>query len=480
MRVSLPSPSRPLRALVGCVIAIFLLGLAPTPASAQSGARAAIHVVAWGETLSTIAGQHGVSSQIIVEANSLTQPDQLAVGQQLVIPGAAAVFEPPRAAGTHVVQPGEGLYRIALQYGVTVDDLMAANGLSNPDQIYAGQVLVIPGAQAAPPVTSAPAATGGPVGAIHVVQPGETLFRISQQYGIPVSALSAANGLLNPAQIYVGQTLTIPGTGGPVSAPAAPPAAPESVPALSGTHIVQPGETLGLIATRYGISVAALAQANNISNPSVIYWGQQLVVPGAGTTGPAAQPAPAPSSGVHIVQQGDTLFRIALSYGLSVNDLMAANGLSSNTIYTGQALTIPGGSGGPVAAPIPVVPAALPTLLSGKQIVVKLSTQRVYAYENGQLMREFVVSTGLPATPTVTGDYSIYVKYDAQRMSGPGYDLPNVPWVMYFYKGYGLHGTYWHNNFGQPMSHGCVNMRTPEAEWLYAWAPIGTAVHVEW
>ena len=64
-------------------------------------------------------------------------------------------------------------------------------------------------------------------------------------------------------------------------------------------------------------------------------------------------------------------------------------------------------------------------------------------------------------------------------MSGPGYYLPDVPFIMYFYKGYGLHGTYWHNNFGQPMSHGCVNMPTPEAEWAYNWAGIGTPVIVQ-
>jgi lipoprotein-anchoring transpeptidase ErfK/SrfK len=55
-------------------------------------------------------------------------------------------------------------------------------------------------------------------------------------------------------------------------------------------------------------------------------------------------------------------------------------------------------------------------------------------------------------------------------MSGPGYYLPNVPYVMFFYKAYSLHGTYWHNNFGQPMSHGCVNLRTEDAQWLYEWS----------
>ena len=61
-------------------------------------------------------------------------------------------------------------------------------------------------------------------------------------------------------------------------------------------------------------------------------------------------------------------------------------------------------------------------------------------------------------------------------MTGPGYDLPDVPWTMYFYQDYGIHGTYWHHNFGHPMSHGCVNMQTDDAKWLYDWAPLGTSV----
>jgi len=117
---------------------------------------------------------------------------------------------------------------------------------------------------------------------------------------------------------------------------------------------------------------------------------------------------------------------------------------------------------------------------SGKQIVVILHEQRVYAYQNGQLVRNVLVSTGLPGTPTVTGTYHIYVKYTAQLMVGPDYYLPNVPWVMYFYEGYSFHGTYWHHNWGHPMSHGCVNMPTDEALWLYDWAPVGTQVTVMW
>jgi hypothetical protein len=111
-------------------------------------------------------------------------------------------------------------------------------------------------------------------------------------------------------------------------------------------------------------------------------------------------------------------------------------------------------------------------------IDIDLSQQRAYAYEGQQLVREFIVSTGMRQTPTVQGLFKIYVKYRAANMSGPGYFLPSVPYVMYFYKGYGLHGTYWHHNFGHPMSHGCVNFTIEDAKWVYNFVSVGTKVNV--
>jgi lipoprotein-anchoring transpeptidase ErfK/SrfK len=113
-------------------------------------------------------------------------------------------------------------------------------------------------------------------------------------------------------------------------------------------------------------------------------------------------------------------------------------------------------------------------------IDVNLSQQRVYAYEGDVVVNSFIASTGTWQTPTVTGKYKIYVKYVSTTMAGPGYNLPNVPYTMYFYKGYGIHGTYWHNNFGTPMSHGCVNLSITNAEWLYYWASVGTVVNVHY
>ncbi len=113
-------------------------------------------------------------------------------------------------------------------------------------------------------------------------------------------------------------------------------------------------------------------------------------------------------------------------------------------------------------------------------IDVNLSEQRVYAYEGDVIVNSFIVSTGTARTPTVTGKFKIWIKLKSTTMSGPGYHLTNVPYAMYFYKGYGLHGTYWHNNFGTPMSHGCVNLTTADAGWLYNWAFEGTVVNVHY
>lgn len=117
---------------------------------------------------------------------------------------------------------------------------------------------------------------------------------------------------------------------------------------------------------------------------------------------------------------------------------------------------------------------------SGRWIDVDLTNQRVYAYQDNELQNSFVVSTGTWQHPTVTGNFRIYVMYKYADMRGPGYYLADVPYVMYFYQGYGLHGTYWHNNFGTPMSHGCVNLSISDAAWLYNWASVGTPVNVHY
>jgi len=111
-------------------------------------------------------------------------------------------------------------------------------------------------------------------------------------------------------------------------------------------------------------------------------------------------------------------------------------------------------------------------------IDVDLSKQRLFAYKGDELVEKFLVSTGISKYPTVKGVFKVYMKYRYADMRGPGYHLEDVPYVMYFSGDFGFHGTYWHNNFGNPMSHGCVNLKTEDAKWLYNWVKVGTVVRI--
>jgi lipoprotein-anchoring transpeptidase ErfK/SrfK len=238
---------------------------------------------------------------------------------------------------------------------------------------------------------------------------------------------------------------------------------PPAAAAQGQVHIVQPGETLSSIAARYGTSIQAFVQANGLSNPNFVWVGQRLTIPGSGA--PAAS-----GGGVHVVQRGETLYSIARRYGTTASALAAANGLrNANLIYVGQRLRISGSAASSGGSPPPATGGA-------RWIDVDLSEQRVRAYEGSTVLRSMLVSTGTAYYPTPTGRFRIYAKYGAVRMTGPGYDLPNVPHTMYFYGGYAIHGTYWHNNFGHPMSHGCINLTRADAAWLYSFAPVGTLV----
>jgi len=333
--------------------------------------------------------------------------------------GTAAASSP-----AYVVQPGDTLYRISLKFGVSMDAIRAANGFSG-DKIFSGQNLIIPdgSAPARPPANNG--SNSG--GVVHVVQAGETLFTIGLKYGLVWTKIQAANGLAGTT-VYVGQRLTIPVNGAPAG-----PAPTNDTPA---------------------------APPDN-----------------SPTTPP---PTPSTGSTVHIVQRGETLHKIGLLYGVPWPAIQQANGLANTIIWVGQSLIIPASSGvtTPPASDPPPAPAGGD--FAGRYFLVDLSEQRLYAYEGDTMVRTTLISSGTSSFPTVVGTFHVYLRYVSARMRGPGYDLPNVPYTMYFYKGYGLHGTYWHSNFGTPMSHGCVNMPTPEAEWAFNWSTYGTPVIVQY
>lgn len=302
--------------------------------------------------------------------------------------------------------------------------------------------------------------------AVHVVQPGESLSEIAVAYGVTMSALIAANGIGNSDYIYTGQQLTIPngssgyGNRGYSS---------------GGSYVtVGRGDSLSLIASLNGMTVNELMQLNGLSNPNHVWIGQRLLVRGGGNASAASYNTVASDGSTHIVRRGETLSHVAQRYGLSIQQLMAMNNLSNpNHVYVGQQLSVIGGGAG--SGNTSYAPAA-----GYKRITVNLSAQTLTAWQGDTVILNTLISSGTAATPTVTGTFRIGNKYPAQRMIGPGYDIPNVPSVMYFWQGYAFHGAYWHNNFGTPMSHGCVHLTPGEAAYLYNWADVGTEVYVHY
>ena len=185
----------------------------------------------------------------------------------VILPGVSPTY----ADAAYTVQPGDTLVKISIRFGVTTSAILAANHITNPNLIYVGQQLIIPGVSA-----SAPAAT------TYVVQSGDSLSKIAKRLGVSSAAIMAANGIANANLIYIGQRLTIPGaSGNPVSTTVAP--AATVPPASPGTYVVQPGDTLSKIAQKFGVTYQALLAANRIANPSLIYIGQPLTIPGGGS-----------------------------------------------------------------------------------------------------------------------------------------------------------------------------------------------------
>jgi LysM repeat protein len=223
---------------------------------------------------------------------------------------------PAQGSVIHVVAWGETLYNIARRYDTTVEAIAAANSIGDTTRIYAGQRLTIPTGSGSSGNSPAPTA-----GAIHVVQPGENLFRIALRYGTTVQALCDLNGIYNPGQIYAGQRLTISGS------PTTP--TPGYQPEHAGsTHIVQPGETLTAIANRYGVSVWTLVQTNNIANPSLILPGQTLVIPQSGGTVPVPTPT---GSGKRILIDISEQHLYAYNGNTLVYSFVASTGMNNST-----------------------------------------------------------------------------------------------------------------------------------------------------
>src|SRR5699024_8673180 len=242
---------------------------------------------------------------------------------------------------TYTVKSGDTLSHIALKYGMSVSELKQLNNLKS-DLIYVGQTLKVKGSTSTIKPDSKPTTPSKPTESTYTVKSGDTLSHIALKYGTSVSALKQLNNLKSDL-IYVGQTLKVKGntsTPKPDSKPTTPSQSTGSI------YTVKNGDTLSHIALKYGMSVSALKQLNNLKS-DLIYVGQTLKVKGStSTTKPDSKPTtPSQSTGsTYTVKSGDTLSHIARTYGMSVAELKQLNNLKSDLILVGQKLKVKGQS----------------------------------------------------------------------------------------------------------------------------------------
>ena len=255
-----------------------------------------IYIVKKGDTLYGIANKYGISVDELKAINNLTS-NNLSVGQVLQIP--EIIEEDVPNENIYIVKSGDTLYSIANKYGMSVQELKDLNKLTS-NTLSIGQQLVV---------------SEGNAGTLdtYTVKAGDTLYSIAKKYGLTVSELKQLNNLTSDI-LSIGQVLNISNSN-------------TSLP--SNTYIVKSGDSLYSIAKKYGITVDALKSANGKTS-NLLSIGEILVIPTTTAT-----------TRTYTVKAGDSLWKIATNYGVSVNALKQANGLSSDLLSIGQVLVIP-------------------------------------------------------------------------------------------------------------------------------------------
>ena len=267
------------------------------PYTPPEGAEGNYYTVKSGDTLYGIASKYGISVDELKAANNLSS-NTLTIGKVLLIPKVEKPETPDE--NIYIVKSGDTLYSIANRYGMTVDELKALNNLTS-NTLSIGQQLVVSEGNAATLDT-------------YTVKSGDTLYSIANKYGLTVSELKSLNNLTSDL-LSIGQVLNVSNS--------------VTTPTPSNTYTVKSGDSLYSIARKYGITVDALKSANGKTS-NLLSIGEILVIPTTTST-----------SRTYTVQQGDSLWKIATNYGVSVNALKQANNLTSDLLSIGQVLVIP-------------------------------------------------------------------------------------------------------------------------------------------
>ena len=421
----------------------------------------------------------------------------------LMFAGSAAItsFRDAAAYEVHIVQPGETLSEIAKQYGTTVATLRQLNSLPDANFVWYGQRLVIDSSGS---VVVEP--QSGDAYQLYRVRSGDSLTKLASRYGLSVAQIAQINGISPLRWLYNGQQLRLPLSPGTVQASQAWTPASQVGDGDFQRYTVRPGDTLTRLAKQHGISLSRLMSINGLSLARWLYVGQVLLVPGGIEEAelqpaqlaappvpairpdlpvPALQPAPPVNAmqpglthpAMHTVQNGEMLKDIATQYGVTHAAIAKLNNLANHSILeAGQTLRIPSESALELLEVMEhrLDQSRYPSFTE-RWVQVDLSEQMAVAYEGTTPVKAFVVSTGVGNTPTVQGTFRIWAKIAMQdmrggsRAAGTYYHLRDVKNVQYFHRSYGFHGTYWHDNYGTPMSRGCINMTNEDAKWLFDW-----------
>ncbi|OHX66099.1 muramidase family protein [Flammeovirga pacifica] len=307
-----------------------------------------IHTVAKGDSLYSIAKNYNVSPADIIEENDLDPSTGIYIGQELYIPEleenetSTTTSSVSNEIKKHIVTKGDSLYNISKKYEITPQQLLDKNQLPKNSPIYIGQILYIPEADSSvneTPLPSTSEVKKKTPPAIYTVLQGDTLYQISQKFGISPQKLLEMNGFDASQPIYIGQQLKVKNDQQTIIPPL-----PKKEDKTSGkTHTVNRGESLYAISRKYDLSPAEILSANGLSIGATIYVGQVLKIPSQKIN---IKPKVTSTTSkneirVYTVKPGDYLSKIAQQFDVTPQALVAANRIPKGRIYVGQQLFIP-------------------------------------------------------------------------------------------------------------------------------------------
>lgn len=332
----------------------------------------------------------------------------------------------PSGTVSYTIRAGDTLYLIAQRYNTTIQAILAANPGIVPERLYIGQVICVPQAQSTCPAGST----------AYVVQSGDNLTAIARKFNTTLQAIVAANPVIVPDKLYVGQVICVPQ---PVS----------GCPIGSSPYEIKSGDTIANIAARFNITVKDILNANPGVVPERLYIGQVICIPQ-----PKSQEPSCPTLNFYVVQRGDTLTAIAGIFNVTVQQIINANpGINPNLLNVGQVICIP-------LSPSPA------------RITISIAAKTLSLYREGKLVKTYPVATGKPTTPTPRGNFTI-----VNKQVNPGGPF-GTRWMGLSIPHYGIHGTNNPASIGTAASNGCIRMYNDDVNELFNQVGVGTVVNI--